>query len=367
MQGAHIEFTGIPAVLFLLLQAALLIFIYLEAVKFNSKVLLIISILLSGLCVGMRFNYGLDTQMYTEWIVLFGRQDSIAKAFLWSDHEKSFIIISYFLYKLTGTYRWVFVFYSTVTAFFFLTGLWNFRSKINVLPGLLYYIIFLQWNNMCNIMRQALAISIVFWALKYVYKRSSVKFLFAILVAFCFHSSALAALPILFYGDYSFKWKKYLVISNGVLIALLTVAPSVLVGIMAQISERYQYALHYKFGVGFIVNVVILYILYKYGIENYMDKRFEYMVKSLMLLATILLISDYTIGEAARFREYYNTIYIIGLGAISSTDVVKKALKSKKIYYFDAIAYGYPLFYFLLYLKGFLGGNIISFSTNFVN
>lgn len=367
MFGFHIDLTGIDAVIFIVIQAAMLLFLFSMSVRYNSKFFLVLAIILSGFCVGMRFNYGLDTQMYAEWVTRFGTRSGLGEAFLWSDHERSFIIISYFSYKLTGSYRLAFLIYATSTAGFFLTGLWNFRKKINVYPGLLYYIVFLQWNSMCNIMRQSLAIAIVFWGIQFVYKKEPIKFFVAVLGAFLFHSSALAAIPLYFYGDENFRGRKYLPMINVGLIILLSIAPSLLVEIMTQISHRYDYSLHYKFGLGFVVNIVILYIFFKYSYELADDVGLLYMIRSLLILATILLISDYTIGEAARFREYYNTIYLLALGAIPSEGFVLSVFRKKKISYLNAIMYGYPLLYLINYLRGFLNGSTIAFAITFMN
>lgn len=367
MQEICVNFTSFEAIFVLGAQALILCVLYTQSVKYDSKILLLLAILFSGVFVGMRFNFGLDTQMYTDWIVLFGEKKSLPEAFLWSDHEKSFIIISYFLYKLTGTYRSVFLFYSIVTAFFFLDGLWYFRKKINIMPGLLYYITFIQWNNMCNIMRQIIAVAIVFWGIRFIYERKNFKFLIVIIMAFMFHSSALAAIPIMIYGDKDFIGRKYLKLGNILLATLLLFAPKLMVEIMAQISDRYAYTIHYKFGFGFIVNLVILYILYKYGVRDELEERFVYMIYSLTVLATILLISDYTIGEAARFREYYNSIYLLTLGAMASDNAIVTTLKNKFITYFDLITYGYPALYFMLFLFNFLNGREISFSLSFMN
>lgn len=378
MTGASIVFRGFSGITFLIVQAIALILSYSIACKYNSKIFLFIAVLISGVTVGMRFNYGLDTYNYAQWVIKLGSQSSLNNAFLWSNHEKSFVILCYFTYKIFGTYRILFLVYGILTSFFVLMGIWNFKDKINVLPPLMYYIVFWQWGSMCNIMRQSLAVAIVFFGIKYIYEEKYIKYFITVLIASVFHSSAVVAIIMIFYGLRSSKIGKVLRSMNVLLIGLLVIGPSILIKVMTMISSRYSYSITTKIGFGFIVNLIILWITLKYtvqkGEENDASEievdcnsyKFTYMIKQLVILASIFVISDYTIGEGARFREYYNTIYILTMGLCSKEYSIVKVCKTKSINYGAAICYAYPLLYFSLLCKT-IGSEGVAFAVSLMS
>ncbi|MGN0707577.1 MAG: EpsG family protein [Faecalibacterium sp.] len=379
MTGASITFSGFIGAIFLVVQAMALVLCYSMACKYNSKFLLFIAVLISGFTVGMRFNYGLDTYNYAQWVIKLGSQNSLLSAFLWSDHEKSFIILCYFTYKIFGTYRVLFLIYGVLTSFFVLVGIWNFKDKINIIPAVMYYIVFWQWGNMCNIMRQSLAVSIVFFGIKYIYEEKYLKYFITILIASLFHFSAITAIIMIFYGLPNSKIGKALRSMNILSIGLLVVGPPILIKVMTMISSRYSYSITTKIGAGFIVNLVILWITLKYTArqkERYVnseieldnnDYKFTYMIRHLVILATIFVISDYTIGEGARFREYYNTIYILTMGFCSQEYSIARICRTKSINYGAAISYAYPLLYFVLLCKSIVGSGGIAFAASLMS
>ncbi len=367
MVGLSLPISGLEAAVFLVVQAGMLIATFACAEKKNSRILLIIAILISGIAVGMRFNIGIDTPKYAEWVITLGNRSSFQEALQWTDHERSFVFLSYFTYKITGSYRLLFLVYAIATAGFFLTGLWNFRKEVDIVPSLLYYIVFLQWNSMCNIMRQSLAMAIIFWGFQFIRDRKTIKYILSVLLATVFHTSAIVSIVLLFWGENNSKIgiamrKCKLFIALGLLFL-----PRVIITIMTLISNRYNYLIKTKTGFGFIVNVVIIIALYYYVQKNKKrNDRTQYLIFQITVLASIFVISDYTIGEAARFREYFNTIYILALGYMSPKQTVTRTFKDKSISIYSVISYGYPLLYFALLINDY-AINGMAFSISLLN
>ncbi len=142
-----------------------------------------------------RYMVGTDYQTYIS--IYDNVSDLNLHQFL--NAQNSFNELGYFLmFKLSraitsGPYL-MFALSSTLTMLFFYLGLnrHNLRNK-----GLTYFLyLMIIFPSTLNLVRQGLAISIVFFALSYLTDRNLKKFVLWILVASLFHISALAILPL---------------------------------------------------------------------------------------------------------------------------------------------------------------------------
>ncbi len=163
---------------------------------------MIFAALLLSLVAGLRAaSVGIDTQNYTE---LFAR---IAEGRLDLAYglETTFKYICAFLLGIWNNSNFLFLVFALITNILIFSRLWDFRDHIS-LPwataiyfGVFYFMTF-------NIVRQFVAVSIIFFATRYLAQKKYFKFLVFVLIAFLFHKSAL--IGVLFIVLDIFAWKE---------------------------------------------------------------------------------------------------------------------------------------------------------------
>ena len=109
-----------------------------------------------------------------------------------------FSAISYVLMNLFDNPFIPLIVYATVTNYLIVFRLWDFRKESSLPLMLLIYMVF-YYPYSFNIVRQFLAISIVFWATKFIERRQIVKYIFANIIACTIHTSSLICFSFLFY------------------------------------------------------------------------------------------------------------------------------------------------------------------------
>ena len=150
----------------------------------DNKLFLVLGIITLSLGAGLRNdNVGLDTYQY---ISAFKTNFSV----IWLFKETGFREISRLLMNaFSGNVTCLLLLYATVTNALILYRLWDFRKDCSYSYMVFLYIT-LHYMNTLNIMRQYIAIAIVFFATRFLEKRGYIKFCIAILLASVFHSSA---------------------------------------------------------------------------------------------------------------------------------------------------------------------------------
>ena len=83
-----------------------------------------------------------------------------------------------------------------VTSIFINVSVFRFiyKNSDNVVLSVIFYILLNFYYNYMNIMRQALAISIILWGFEFIKKEKNISFIITVIIAMQFHSSAILAL-----------------------------------------------------------------------------------------------------------------------------------------------------------------------------
>lgn len=180
------------------------------ATQFFAVLSLSIPILISGL----RYEVGSDFHNYMR---SFGRASSNSYSdFLSSGNME----IGFFTLQKIASWsndpRMMFILASTITVLFVYLAIRSHDSKIFISVSFLMYL-FILFPTSLNIMRQEIALAIVFYSLKFIFKRRFFKFLFFSLLASSFHITALVILPFYFMfsyfkGELNSKDKKFVFI-----------------------------------------------------------------------------------------------------------------------------------------------------------
>lgn len=154
------------------------------AKKTEKKLFLWIIIGVLTIAAGFRGNdVGIDTPNYYSDIVN-------RFPYHWQFREEGFRFISNLILSMTKNPQIVFILCAFVTNTLILLRLWDFRNNADFsLEVLLYLLVY--YSNTLNIMRQYVAVSIIFYASRYLFKKKYVLFLLSLILASFFHRSAL--------------------------------------------------------------------------------------------------------------------------------------------------------------------------------
>lgn len=321
------------------------------AVKLNSKVLLIVLILIISSVIGFRYQVGRDYWSYASAYEIITSKPTLVEAHKWYSIEESFFLISFLTKIWGGTFQSVLLIYGFLTTFFFLMGIWYFRKDIRVEWAILYYSTTLFFGSF-NTIRQYLAMAIIFYAFRYVIEKKPIRYCVYVLLAMFFHTSAFIAILVYFYGtekSWSGKVFRYL---NYVLPFILIFGTNQLMSFINkfELGRFENYTISTQFGIGIFIQIIIVYLYFrsvKNG-ENSITEEKAFFVKELVVLSTILCILDYTLGDASRIRNYFSTIEMVVMSSYPSIIFRNKCkLEFPNITIYDAFLLVY-YFWFLI-------------------
>lgn len=152
------------------------------------------------LVAGLRNGVGTDFYNY------IGIYNVIAnKSFLEviSAKEVGFNLITWICAQIKYNPQIMFFLMSLITISFSIRAIKKYSTKVEL--SLFLYITTMIYFTPFNIVRQGVAVAILFYALKYIYTNEKVKYFVIILIAISFHSSAVIMFPIYFLVRYPFK------------------------------------------------------------------------------------------------------------------------------------------------------------------
>lgn len=163
-----------------------------------------------ALFAGLRSDrVGTDTAAYVRF---FENYDSLEKL-LSLNIEFGFSFLILIFQQISAHYAVFLTGIALATVSFYVWGMKKFVNRYEL--ALFLFIAFGYYTFMFNVARQALAMAICFWALKYVFERRLGQYLLAIGIAFAFHRTALAAIPIYFIASERFNIKQIGLVGLG--------------------------------------------------------------------------------------------------------------------------------------------------------
>tara|TARA_Y100001934_G_scaffold167448_1_gene199025 strand:- start:2605 stop:3711 length:1107 start_codon:yes stop_codon:yes gene_type:complete len=172
------------------------LFVYVFASLFgdvkNSSHIKLLLILILTFLAAFRFDVGTDYQSYA---ILIEQIESGDVSPVWANKEKGFFYLVEFLLFLGANSQAVFMVFSIATVIFYFRGLavYRFDGRLQIFSILVFMLTL--YFYMLNGIRQALAISIFFFALKYIIERKILMYLVFLVFASFFHKTALVLIP----------------------------------------------------------------------------------------------------------------------------------------------------------------------------
>lgn len=190
------------------------------------KFLAFIAILLPCILAGMRADtIGTDVRVYVEPMYNAAKQSTSFSSYMdqrwyviWrymyvGKFEIGFTTLVYLIEKLGGSLGTVLFFIHVLIVTPIYLGLKKMNKPYPVWLGMLvFYLLF--YNTSLNMMRQWIAMSILFYGLAYLIVNEKKKYFITVVVACLFHTSALMGVIIYFLYMYSQSKREYIKIAN---------------------------------------------------------------------------------------------------------------------------------------------------------
>lgn len=280
--------------------------------KKKNIVLQIIGLLIPILLCGLRFNVGIDYPSYLDAYADITNPQVVDRYGGTTKLEPTFYLISYLSYFIFSNPIAIFVTYSAVTVFAFYKSLTLMKPKYISIALFFFYSIF--FLNSFNIMRQGAAISLGCLAISYYINGQKMKATLYFLIAFAFHSSAIALIIFLISErfikkKFKMKNKKFTPIFSITVILSLLIAT---LGLKIAAVGSFIYSVTGRIGVynpGISAGILFKYLICLACIYLviYTWKYFNEKQKELSIFVSLGLVV-YSLGlvynEAGRFGTY---------------------------------------------------------------
>lgn len=196
-----------------LLSAYLLAYL---AQRKKKKSFLIPLILLLTVAAGYRgVSVGIDTAAYYAHIQSFFPNH-------WQFRETGFRLVSNTIMNITNNPQYVFLLCAFVTNLLIVIRLWDYKDEAQFSFMVLLYLL-LYYSNSMNIMRQYVAVALIFFGTKFLEQKKYYFFLPFLVAGFFFHRSSLLGigyLVVALWGSFSKKQKHIFAIPMLLVIAV---------------------------------------------------------------------------------------------------------------------------------------------------
>ena len=159
------------------------------AEKNNKRKYLIGIVFIISMLSGFRgINVGIDTKLYTYAFL----HDFPYK---WHFEEIGFRFISTLIFNIFNDTRMVFLFFALIINGFIIYRLWDFKDKCSFTFMLMFYLLTYYIDSM-NIMRQLVAVAIIFFSTRLLEKKRYILFIIIVILTTFIHTSSLLALAL---------------------------------------------------------------------------------------------------------------------------------------------------------------------------
>lgn len=289
----------------------------------KSKLFWAMAIIIPSLMAGLRMNVGTDWSNYNYDMTII-RNTSFTNV-LTGNIPLNKMEYGYMLIVKTLSFvldnKGIFFFFSFLTLVFITKGLIEQYGEYDI--GLAYFVYLLVYfSSSLNIMRQSLAVAVVFWAMKYVFDNNWKKYIITcLLVMILFHFSAILAIPIYFLWNH--KWNtsldmvrffKYFVVVLAVVLCWRPIVIKLANGGFSYINRYLVYT--YGNDVSnrdFYMKILILAVLCVIHIATKINDPKETFAIQLGMINILIAITGFYVTFVKRIGLYYEIpiLYII--------------------------------------------------------
>ena len=330
-----------------LIYTGLLIFTFLMAelaTKANKVIFAWLIIIVLSLVSGLRANsVGIDTKTYFS---IFNKISNKQMDLVYGV-EESFMHICYFLLKIWNDERFLFFLYAFIAHALIIFRLWEAREYSSFPWCVLCYYITLYGFSL-NVLRQFVAIAIIFFGSRYLVNGRYFKFLIFVLIASAFHISSVICflfipIEILFFKRLDKKKRMGLTI-------ILLMSIIAFFGLFDLLVNKYiSYFNTRVSNIGFMLPFKLLFVfstafVFKSNQNNYLGKLdgYRYIVKSsriYYILGISLTFLSYFFAYAGRIGAYFYIFEVIYIGMLCNLKNYGKVFKLCSVFLLGYIFY----------------------------
>ena len=322
--------------------------------KIIKKIFNFFGVIIPIFIAGMRYDVGSDFGVYKE---MYYYSDNMM-----STEFGMILIIN--IAKLFNNCQIMFIIFGILTTLFTYKALKYNNKKFNLAFTFCLYL-FLYFTTSFNIMRQMLAVSIVFYAYKFLICRDFKRFVFWIFIASFFHTTALLCIPVYFIftkSEKNLNKMNYTKILSIIFLIIIIINFNNLIKIITQIGIFSKYDIYSNYVESsnrtVILNIIFLLIFFilKKEMVNYDEKNNVFIL--LYFIGTILDFSGFISPYIKRISLYFS---ISSLYLLSSLPMIFKNNKQKYSLAFFILMYAILRFIISAYMLG--QANVIPYNT----
>lgn len=303
----------------------------------NKKNFVCAVVMILTLMAGLRAeSVGIDTPGYVERFKLILNNQI---QYVWGI-EYTYKVIMLVISKVFKNYTLFLCVMAFITNCLIVVRLWEFREITKFEFAItVYYIMFYFYGY--NIIRQMVAVAIIFWATRFIEQKKYIWFILLTFVAFLFHTSALFGLA--FLAVELLEWKHLSKKQRIFMITGLFGSPAVMGYLMLQMQAYSGYLVTVQGRIGTVLFAkIILFAFSVIGVKKHIiavEKKelLDYKVKVIeiyYLIGLVLGFSGYIFPVVNRISLYFYLFECVYIG------LLMKYKKWKS---------GYPLCYILMY------------------
>lgn len=298
----------------------------------QNRFIRIVPFLLCALLIGLRQNVGTDFNSYVYFFENEYDTDYLEIGFTW---------INRVVHQWHGTYTWVFLIVGTLSAFFIFLSL-N-RQRINYTSSAILSYIF-SFSFLVNGIRQGVAVSIFFFAYKYIESRSWLKFALCIGFALLFHNSIIGVIPLFFFAHKHLSRNAYIILFLVSLCLTQLSLGSILAPFERLVSLNDRYLALTKndlltgsyFSFGLFFNWILLFVQFVfYLVYNYQKK--ETLLFNLFFLSIVFFHLRIASGMFIRVEILFSWFQYLLLPIVLSDKTIPQNVRRNMVILFVAM------------------------------
>ena len=262
-----------------------------------------------------RWYYALAQKIYLNKYSIFLTMKDLK---VWDTEKFKFIRLEFFnkiIYKIVWfleTPQIIIFIYSFLLLYFIKKGLCN-EKKNSIYPWILFLSIPIFFFNFMSLMRQAVAIGIIFYSYRYIRSRDIKKYLIIIFLASLFHSTALFIIPQYFLYNLKLSKKKLFLMFMSSFFA----KPFLMIILKLGIFSKYRVYVNNSLGEGgkiiyFLIIAIGALIILFYN-QLIMRKNNKYFI-NMIIIGCFIYISLISLGHLGPRISMYYIIYILYIG-----------------------------------------------------
>lgn len=273
-----------------------------DHLKQSKKYINIIFVILALFLAMRGTRVGVDLDNYEE-IFGFCHDKSFAELLTFERHEVGFKYYNKIISLIFNNYS----FYLAITAIVSIAGVYYYikTNSKNYIYSIFIFITFNYYAFLFGLLRQAIAISILMFSIKYIKERKLIKFLLLVILASLFHKTALIFLPLYFISKLKIN-KKILIIWLVLILLLLVFGRYIVDFIFAYIYQpsRLEEAQGQGISMLLLLTGISLFTFYKQKELLEQDKYNQIHINSLFI-ATLIQCIAISFSLAHRTVMYY--------------------------------------------------------------